>query len=63
MRLPRIEYPGALYHIMSRGNERKNIFRDETDFYSFPELLKKIKQQRCKCYAYCLMNNHYHLLI
>ncbi|MGH7884760.1 MAG: transposase [Thermodesulfobacteriota bacterium] len=60
----RIEYSGAFYHITSRGNEKKDIFRDETDFYNFLELLEKeIKQQRWKCYSYCLMNNHYHLLI
>jgi len=60
----RLEYEGAFYHIISRGNARENIFDEEDDFNSFLELLgKEIKQQNWQCYGYCLMNNHYHLLI
>lgn len=60
----RIEYPGAVYHVTSRGNERKNIFRDDADRESFLDLLLKVKEQyNWLCHAYCLMDNHYHLLI
>jgi len=38
----RIEYPGALYHITSRGNERKNIFVDDADRFRFFEILRKM---------------------
>jgi len=60
----RLQYPGAVYHITSRCNGRQKIFKDQTDFFTFIDLLgKEILQQNWKCYAYCLMNNHYHLLI
>ncbi len=52
------------YHIMLRGNERKDIFRDDEDRERFLDtLVKKKKQTGFKLYAYCLMNNHIHLLI
>ncbi len=56
----RIEYPGAYYHITSRGNERKAIFKNKTDRNSF---LSYLKSAYLRYGAYCLMNNHYHLLI
>lgn len=60
----RIEFPGALYHLTARGNARENIFLDDEDRLRFLDLLaKEIDQQRWRCYAYCLMSNHYHLLI
>jgi len=60
----RIQYPGALYHIMSRGNERKDIFKDKKDYQNFIEIFSDvIDQYNWQCYAYCLMPNHYHLLI
>ena len=60
----RIEFEGAVYHVTSRGNARQNIYEDDTDRYRFLELLvREINQQRWVCYAYCLMGNHYHLLI
>ena len=60
----RIEYAGALYHITSRGNAREAIFFTDEDRLSF----LKILQDQCRtinwlCHAYCLMDNHYHLLI
>ncbi|MFQ5597977.1 MAG: transposase [Nitrospiria bacterium] len=59
----RIEFPGALYHLTARGNARQNIFLDD-DRQRFIDLLgREIEQQRWKCYAYCLMDNHYHLLL
>lgn len=52
------------YHIMIRGNQRQNIFLDEEDKTEFIEILKKKKvHQEYLLYAYCLMNNHVHLLL
>jgi len=60
----RVEFEGALYHVTSRGNARQNIYEDDTDRHRFLELLaREIHQHRWFCYAYCLMGNHYHLLI
>lgn len=60
----RLEYAGALYHLTARGNARADIFVDDNDRRRFLELLgQEITQQGWRCYAYCLMNNHYHLLI
>ena len=60
----RLEFSGALYHLTARGNARASIFSDDEDRRLFLELLgKEIAQQGWQCYAYCLMDNHYHLLI
>jgi hypothetical protein len=60
----RIEYDGALYHVTSRGNERKPIFRDDTDRKLFLKILSQVTERfNWLCHAYCLMNNHYHLVI
>jgi putative transposase len=60
----RIEYDGALYHVTSRGNERKPIFRNDTDRKLFLNILSQVTDRfNWICHAYCLMNNHYHLVI
>ena len=60
----RLEYPGALYHITSRGNDRKKIFLCDEDRELFLHLLSEVvEKRRWTCHAYCLMDNHYHLLI
>lgn len=60
----RIEYPGAVYHITSRGNEKKSIFKDEQDREIFLNTLLQVnKRYNWLCHAYCLMNNHYHLVV
>ena len=60
----RIEYPGALYHITSRGNEQKSIYVNDSDRRYFIALLEQtLKRFNWICYSYCLMDNHYHLLI
>ncbi|MBE0460490.1 MAG: transposase [Candidatus Aminicenantes bacterium] len=60
----RIEFPGAVYHITARGNERKAIFRNDQDKKSYLELLALVvKRFHWLCHGYCLMGNHYHLLI
>ena len=60
----RIEYPGAVYHLTARGNAREDIFLDDGDRRLFLDLLAEtIARFRWLCHAYCLMGNHYHLLI
>jgi REP element-mobilizing transposase RayT len=60
----RIEYPGALYHVTSRGNARAKIFLDDHDYRKFLDVLgSAVKRFNWICHAYCLMPNHYHMLI
>lgn len=60
----RIEYPGAFYHITSRGNERKAVFKSKQDRVKFLEYLGSATERYGACiHVYCLMDNHYHLLM
>lgn len=60
----RIEYPGALYHVTARGNARADIYLDDGDRRLFLDLLAQAAERYdWLCHAYCLMDNHYHLLI
>jgi len=60
----RIEYPDALYHITARGDRREDIFEDDQDRQAFLQTLDQVVAQfGWLCYAWCLMDNHYHLLI
>ena len=60
----RIEYPGALYHITSRGNAGEPIFLEDEDRKRFLTVLEEVVEDyQWICHAYCLMANHYHLLI
>ncbi len=60
----RIEYAGAVYHITSRGNEKKSVFKNDQDRINFLNTLQHVnKRYNWLCHAYCLMDNHYHLLI
>jgi REP element-mobilizing transposase RayT len=60
----RIEFAGALYHVTSRGDRRENIFESNDDRQSFLSVLGEVcTQYNWVCHAYCLMDNHYHLLI
>jgi len=60
----RIEYPGALYHVLSRGNNRQDIFESDDDRTLFLELIREFSNRfNIDVYAYVLMSNHYHLLI
>ncbi len=60
----RIEFPGAVYHITSRGNAREDIFQDNADRSLFLKTLNDVAgKYNWLCHAYCLMTNHYHLLI
>lgn len=60
----RIEYAGACYHLMSRGDRRENIFLDEADRERFLELLGKVcGKNGWEVHAYCLMSNHWHAVV
>jgi putative transposase len=63
-RPPRLEVPDGIYHAWARGNERRRIFRDDADFRRFLELLgRAVARYRWRILTYCLMRNHYHLLL
>jgi len=60
----RIEYPGAVYHVISRGDDKGKIFKDTADYKKLLNVIKKAKHRYCVIvYVYALMPNHYHLLI
>jgi putative transposase len=60
----RVEYEGAIYHVMSRGDRREPIFLDEEDRRLFLETLAEACQKTgWQVHAYCLMGNHFHLVI
>ena len=63
-RKARLTVPGAVHHIMARGIEGRDIFCDDEDRSFFLSLLSEgISRNRYRCYAWVLMNNHYHILI
>ena len=63
-RRPRLELEGGLYHIIARGNNRNDIFHSDQDHKKFLSLLLTQKAKLTfYLYAYCLMTNHFHLLI
>jgi len=60
----RIEYPGAVYHITTRGNARADIFLSDADRQSFLHVLAgTIEKYNWLCHAFCLLGNHYHVII
>jgi len=60
----RIEYPGAWYHVMNRGRRREDIFLTSHDYEEFIRVLQEASEQwNLRVSAYCLMPNHYHLLV
>ncbi|UCE52244.1 MAG: transposase [Desulfobacterales bacterium] len=60
----RVEYPGAYYHVIHRGNAGENIFISNRDHEKFLENLEKaVERYEIKIHTYCLMTNHYHLLV
>jgi REP element-mobilizing transposase RayT len=63
-RKPRIHFPGALYHVITRGNRGQGVFLDEKDLETFLAYLSDYKNRYAfHLYAYALMKNHLHLLI
>lgn len=60
----RIEYPGAWYHVMNRGRRSESVFSGKQDYLMFIDLLIEISEMwNINVAAYCLMTNHYHLLL
>ncbi len=60
----RINFPGAIYHVISRGNSSQPIYGDDSDRLIFLDILERaFERYHLVCHAYCLMENHYHLLI
>ncbi len=60
----RIEFPGAWYHVMNRGRRRENIFLQPDDFDAFLKIVREsVERWNVKVAAYCLLPNHYHLLL
>src|SRR6266536_3611266 len=60
----RIQYPGAVYHVMARGNHGQEIFKDDRDRQCFLETLgEACEKTGWEIHAYVLMANHYHLLV
>lgn len=60
----RLEFPGALWHVTSRGNERREIVRDDRDRRRFVRFLAHVvRERRWLLHAWVLMSNHYHLLV
>lgn len=63
-RPPRHFVPGAVYHVFARGSNRQPIFAFDTDRVDFLECLTRVvHRNRLSCLAYCLMSNHYHLVV
>jgi REP element-mobilizing transposase RayT/DNA-binding transcriptional regulator YiaG len=60
----RIKSKSGIYHIMLRGNERRNIFHDEEDYQKFIQIINQKKQDEAfRVHAICLMSNHVHMMI
>ena len=60
----RLEYPGAIYHVMNRGDRQEDIFKDDRDRKSFLETLGECcAKTGWQVHAYCLMPNHFHLVV
>ena len=61
---PRVDFAGAIHHVVTRGNRRSPVFRDEVDYLVFLHLFARVASEHAWiCLAYCLMPNHYHLLL
>jgi putative transposase len=56
----RLDFPGAVWHVFTRGNERRDIFYKDSDRQRLLKLLSKVTEDfRWRIYSYCLMSNHY----
>jgi REP element-mobilizing transposase RayT/DNA-binding transcriptional ArsR family regulator len=62
-RRPRLDYPGAIHHVMARGNRKACIFEDDDDRRCFLEIVAETADTYdVRVYAYCQMDNHYHIV-
>jgi putative transposase len=60
----RVQYPGAIYHAMNRGDRREPIFLDDNDRHQFLRTLgEACEKTDWQVHAWCLMNNHFHLVV
>jgi len=60
----RIQYPGAVYHVMNRGGSRQKIFIEKQDYEAFLKTIGEIHERwGVELFAYCLMGNHYHICL
>lgn len=60
----RLQFPGGIYHVTARGNDRRPIFEDDDDCARFLVVLAAtVARYHVLCHAYCLMGNHYHVLL
>ena len=55
--------PDSFFHIYNCGNNKEDIFKEEKNYYYFLSLLKKYILPTCEVFAYCLLKNHFHLLV
>lgn len=63
-RKPRIHYPGALYHVMLRGNAKQMIFTEAVEYQQFEKIVAEgLEQHQVRLHAYCWMRNHIHLAL
>lgn len=63
-RQPRLEFSGAVYHVIARGNEQRDVFRNDADREFYLRRLAHYRDRfRFRLYAYCLMSNHVHLAL
>lgn len=63
-RPPRLQLPRSVYHVTARGNRHQAIFQTDRDHDRFLELLARVSEMLAwRCHAYCLMPNHYHLVL
>ena len=60
----RLEYPGAIYHVTARGDRRESIYEDDNDRLQWLDILSRAcERYNWQVHAYCLMDNHYHVLL
>ena len=63
-RIARRAVDGGVYHILNRGNGRQRVFHSDADYQKFVSLLKEVQERfAIRLFAYCLMPNHFHLLV
>lgn len=63
-RKQRVWFPGATYHLMERGIRRQAIYKEESDYQAFISILQSgLEKYGCILHAYCLMTNHFHMLL
>ena len=60
----RVQYPGAIYHLMNRGDHQERIFEDDDDRQQFLSTLTECCDKTAwQIHAFCLMSNHFHLVV